>query len=193
MPVNTQDIIEGTIRCAYRVGLPAVTMSAIGKEVGILGQGLYNHFDSKEEILLACFDYCKQQIAELFRGYRLDPADDLRTSVKKLWMRYFNYFVNHPEECAFYRNFREFAAVPPPTKEQDAEYLREFWCVVDELDARYGLFSRVSRKTMLYYVRNLTPYLARAISDEIMEDTPETREQLWLLAAEGLSLLHSEA
>ena len=70
MAITRQDVIDGTIRCAYRVGLPAVTISMIGKEVGILGQGLYNHFDSKEEILSACFDYCKQQIGALYRAMR---------------------------------------------------------------------------------------------------------------------------
>ena len=182
-------MIDGTIRCAHRMGLPAVTMNAIGKEVGILGQGLYNHFDSKDDILSACFYYCKQQIAGLFQNYQLDEQDDLMTSVKKLWMRYFTYFVNHPEECAFYRTYREFTNAPPSDKEQEDIYLQDFWALVDQLDARYGLFQKVPRKTILYYVRNLTPYLARAISDEIMEDTPEVREQLWQLAANGLSVL----
>ena len=189
MATTRQDIIDGTIRCAYRVGLPAVTISMIGKEVGILGQGLYNHFDSKEDILTACFDYCKQQIGSLYRGYALDPEDGLSAAVKKIWMKYFNYFVNHPEECAFYRNYRELGTCAPPPKEEDEPYLKELWRLADELDGKYHIFQRVSRKTMLYYVRNLTPYLARAISDQIMEDTPEVREQLWLLAANGLSLL----
>lgn len=187
MAVNHNDIILATIRCAHRVGLPAVTVKLIGKEVGILGQGLYNHFDSKDSILEACFDYCKQQIGDLFHGYKLDPEDDLETSVKKLWMKYFTYFVNHPEECAFYRNYREFTARPP--QEADDVYLKDFWKIIDELEQKYELFVHIPRKTMLYYLRNLTPYLARAISDEIMEDTPEVREQLWLLAANGLSLL----
>lgn len=96
MATTRQDIIDGTIRCVYRVGLPAVTMSMIGKEVGILGQGLYNHFDSKDDILSACFYYCKQQIAGLFKGYQLDPQDDLMASVKKLWMLLFYLLCESP-------------------------------------------------------------------------------------------------
>lgn len=191
MATTRQDIIDGTIRCVYRVGLPAVTMSMIGKEVGILGQGLYNHFDSKDDILSACFYYCKQQIAGLFKGYQLDPQDDLMASVKKLWMRYFTYFVNHPEECAFYRTYREFTKAPPSDQEQEDIYLKDLWSLAEQLDARYGLFEKVPRKSVLYYVRNLTPYFARAISDGIMEDTPEVREQLWLLASGGLSVLQN--
>lgn len=189
MAVNHNDIILATIRCAHRDGLSAVTMKTIGKEVGILGQGLYNHFDSKDAILDACFDYCKAQIGALFCGYQLDPKDDLMTAVKKLWMRYFNYFVNHPDECSFYRNYRELSK--KPLYEDGEAYLTEFWRLTEQLDAKYDLFQRIPRKTMLYYLRNLTPYLARAISDEIMEDSPEVREQLWLLAANGLSLLQN--
>lgn len=36
MAISKNDIIEATIRCTSRLGLPAVTMSTIGKEVGIL-------------------------------------------------------------------------------------------------------------------------------------------------------------
>lgn len=189
MAVHANDIIEATIRCAHRVGLPGVTMSLIGKEVGILGQGLYNHFESKEAILMACFDHCKQQIGALYQGYRLGPEDDLNMAVKKLWLRYFNYFVNHPDECAFYRNYRELNFGPPPSQSEDESYLKDFWQLVDQLEQQYGCTLKIPRKSLLYYVRNLTPYLARAISDEIMEDTPETREQLWLMVFGGLSTM----
>ncbi len=189
MAVNHNDIILATIRCAHRDGLSAVTMKTIGKEVGILGQGLYNHFDSKDAILDACFDYCKAQIGALFCGYQLDPKDDLMTAVKKLWMRYFNYFVNHPDECAFYRNYREMNISTPPPQLEDEAYLTSFWKLLDELESTYGKKLNLPRKSMLYYVRNLTPYLARAISDKIMEDTPEVREQLWQMFSGGVSAM----
>ena len=96
MAISKNDIIEATIRCTSRLGLPAVTMSTIGKEVGILAQGLYNHFDSKDAILKSCFDSCNRQLAGQFAGVTLNPEDDLQTSLKKLWMRYFLFFVNHP-------------------------------------------------------------------------------------------------
>lgn len=189
MAVNTNDIIEATLRCAHRVGLPGVTMSLIGKEVGILAQGLYNHFESKNAILIACFDYCKQQIGALYKGYELDPSDDLNTAVKKLWLKYFNYFVNHPDECAFYRNYRELNFGPPPSQDEDERYLKDFWRLVNRMEQQYGCCLKLPQKTLLYYLRNLTPYLARAISDEIMEDTPETREQLWQIVFGGLSTM----
>ena len=189
MPVNRDDIILATIRCAHRVGLPAVTMKTIGKEVGILGQGLYNHFDCKESILEACFDYCKEQIGALYHGYFLSPEDDPETAVKKIWLRYLDYFAVHPAECAFYRNYRELGGVVPPPQEEDESYLKDLWRLVDELEERYGRKLSVPRKTMLYYVRNLTPYLARAISDGIMEDTPAVREQLWRMAFGGISAM----
>lgn len=192
MAVNHQDIIEATIRCAHRVGLPAVTINMIGKEVGILGQGLYNHFDSKDDILLSCFEHCKKQIGSLFSGMELDPEDDLEASAKKLWIKYFNYFVEHPAECSFYRNFRELNRPIPPVHDHDEPYLKDLWRLLDQLDEKYGLFGKYSKKTFLYYVRNITPYLARAISDGIKEDTAENRQQMWLLAFNGLSLFSPE-
>lgn len=189
MPVSNHEIILATIRCAHRVGLPAVTMKTIGREVGILGQGLYNHFASKEDIMTACFDYCKAQIGALYRGYALSPEDDLETAVKQIWLRYFDYFVKHPDECAFYRNYRELSGTVPPPQGEDESYLDDVWRLVDELEKTYGKKLSVPRKTMLYYVRNITPHLARAISDHIMEDTPVVRDQLWSMVFGGVSAM----
>ncbi len=192
MRTKREDIIRGTIRCAHRVGLPAVTVKIIGNEVGILGQGLYNHFGSKEAILSACFEYCREQLAALYRDHKIAEEDDFEAAVKKIWLRSFEYWIGHPDECAFYRNYRELACAAPPEPGAEEAQLQVIWRLVDRVEERYGVKLAVPRMTMLYYVRNLTPYLARAISDGIMEDTPQVREQLWRMVFGGLSALCKE-
>ena len=194
MAISKNDIIEATIRCTSRLGLPAVTMSTIGKEVGILAQGLYNHFDSKDAILKSCFDSCNRQLAGQFAGVTLNPEDDLQTSLKKLWMRYFLFFVNHPGECCFYRQYRELAVAPPPKETEDMTFysdpaFQHLWTLIDALDEKYDLFALVPKNMMVYYVRNITPYLARSFSDDIIPDTPENREYMWKLVSQGFSNL----
>lgn len=188
MAVNSNEIIEATIRCAYRTGLPAVTMNQIGQEVGILGQGLYNHFGSKAEILAACFQHCNQQLSDLYEGYQLDSEDDLQTSLKKLWFQYFNYFVTHPAENCFYRQFRELKDVPDTADPKSAQF-RKLWELIDQLDQQFHFNCAVPQNMLVYYLRNITPYLARGLSEGILEDTEETREQMWQLVSNGLSVL----
>ena len=117
--VTKQEIIQATIRCARRVGLPAVTINIIGKEVGILGQGLYNHIESKDQLFADCFNYCDRQISNVFENFCIDPADDLQAIMKKLWFKYFDYFITHPDENSFYRQFRESINFPHDTKREE--------------------------------------------------------------------------
>lgn len=188
MAVTQNDIIQAAIRCAYQHGLPEVTRKRIGKEAGIRGQGLYNHFESKMSILVACFNYCDRNLSDLFEGYHLDPNDDLQTSLKKLWMRYFTYFVSHPAECAFYRQFRELKDAPDMS-DRDESYFRAFRRLIDELEEKHHFLGAVPGNVITYYVRATTPYLARGISEGIVGDTPELRENMWQLASAGLSVL----
>jgi len=188
MAVNQNDIIQATIRCAYQYSLPEVTVKLIGKEAGIKGQGLYNHFESKMDILVACFNYCDRNLSNLFEGYHLDPNDDLQTSLKKLWMRYFTYFVNHPEECAFYRQFRELKDIPDMSG-RDESYFKGFRKLINELEEKHHFLGKIPSNVLLYYVRSTTPYLARAISENIVGNTPELRENMWQLISGGISAL----
>ena len=140
------------------------------------------------DMLAACFNYCDRNLSNLYEGYRLDPNDDLQTSLKKLWMRYFEYFVNHPEECAFYRQFRELKEIPDLSNREDS-YFKGFWRLIAELDEKHHFLGRIPKNVILYYVRSTTPYLARGISEGILGDTPELRENMWKLASAGLSNL----
>ena len=191
--ISKPDIIAATIRCTAKIGLPAVTVNKIGKEVGILGQGLYNHFDSKDAILAACFDHCNRELAAVFAGYELNPEDDLETALKALWTKYFLYFVNHPEECCFYRQYRELGAGIPQKEDGEIfhsdEAFRHLWDLINQLDDQHHLFSKVPKNMLVYYVRNITPYLARSLSDGIIEDTPESRENMWTMVSQGFSAM----
>ncbi len=59
-----EKIIEAATVLFHEQGFHATSMDEIGTAAGITGPGLYRHFSSKEEILLAVFD----RIWELLRG-----------------------------------------------------------------------------------------------------------------------------
>jgi AcrR family transcriptional regulator len=59
-----EQIIEAATRLFHLQGFHATPMDEIGTAAGITGPGLYRHFPSKDDILLAVFD----RIWELLRG-----------------------------------------------------------------------------------------------------------------------------
>jgi AcrR family transcriptional regulator len=59
-----EQIIEAATRLFHLQGFHATSMDEIGTAAGITGPGLYRHFPSKDDILLAVFD----RIWDLLRG-----------------------------------------------------------------------------------------------------------------------------
>ncbi|MCR5784107.1 MAG: TetR/AcrR family transcriptional regulator [Eubacterium sp.] len=184
---NRDLIIEGTIRCARKNGLSNVTMKTIGKEVGILGQGLYNHFENKEEVLNCCFEYCEKKIASLYNNYELDLDKDLMDILKEIWMIYFNYFVENPNENSFYRQFREAVRFSEPVKpSQEKDVFKSVNDIIDKIVERYPkVFSKVERNIVMAYVQFITPVFAQMYSDGKINGDEKTREELWNMISKG--------
>ena len=86
---------------------------------------------------------------------------------------------------------------PPPKETEDMTFysdpaFQHLWALIDALDEKYDLFASVPKNMMVYYVRNITPYLARSFSDDIIPDTPENREYMWKLVSRGFSNLWNQ-
>ncbi len=184
--VTQQDIVHATIRCARKYGLPAVTISMIGKEVGILGQGLYNHFASKDDILSAAFNYCDRQLSDLFEQYQLDPDDDFEAAAKKLWFRYFDYFVNHPDERSFYCQFRETIDFPHKA-ERDPSYFQALRRILQQMEERWPCRDDLNRDVVALNLQYMTPVYADMADGGNPDQTQQIREQIWKMVYCGLS------
>ncbi len=189
---NRESIIEGTIRCARKLGLSNVTMKTIGKEVGILGQGLYNHFENKEEVLNCCFEYCEQKIADLYEGYELDLSKKPEAIIKELWMIYFGYFAANPNENSFYRQFREAVRFSEPVKPSlEADVFKSVNDILDRVVEKYPqAFANVERNIVMAYVQFVTPVLAQMYSDGKIKKDASTQDQLWTMVSKGLGALN---
>jgi AcrR family transcriptional regulator len=55
-PARKEKILAAAAQLIARDGYHAVSLSEIGREAGIVGSGVYRHFDSKVAILVALFD-----------------------------------------------------------------------------------------------------------------------------------------
>src|ERR1700761_6490030 len=79
-PERRQRILAAAAGLVAEHGYHEVAMSDIGAAAGIVGSGIYRHFDGKSAVLVALFDrviddLTRDSAAILARG--LDPADTL--------------------------------------------------------------------------------------------------------------------
>jgi AcrR family transcriptional regulator len=62
-PERKARILAAAARLGSRRGFHAISMSDIGAEAGIVGSGIYRHFDSKTAILIAMLDQVMDRLA----------------------------------------------------------------------------------------------------------------------------------
>lgn len=64
MAARRREILDATIRCVERLGLPRTSTTAICKEGGLSMGALYTHFGSRDEILTALTGEIAENMAE---------------------------------------------------------------------------------------------------------------------------------
>jgi AcrR family transcriptional regulator len=62
--MTRENIIENAVRLFKLYGIKSVTMDDIACKMGISKKTVYLHFDTKEDVLLACIDFVTSQFEE---------------------------------------------------------------------------------------------------------------------------------
>ncbi len=102
-----EQIMLATLVLASERGLSNVSLSDIGRKVGIRKASLYNHFTSKEEIVSALYDYLRDQSYKRLAAPPVDIGAFIRgkTALQVLLAGLDNYWqlVTNPDMKNFYR------------------------------------------------------------------------------------------
>jgi TetR/AcrR family transcriptional regulator, tetracycline repressor protein len=88
-PLTRQRIIEAALRIMDEEGLEAVTMRAIGRDLGVEAMSLYNHVQGKEDILNGV---CEQVLAE----FRIPESEDWAEAARLGAREYRRLLLAHP-------------------------------------------------------------------------------------------------
>lgn len=98
-------ILENMLALIQEHGLLGVPMSMLAKRAGVAAGTIYHHFESKDAIILALFDYVREDIShEIFR-IRDRPMDNYRERFISIWINFFRYFVTYPKVLSFMEQF----------------------------------------------------------------------------------------
>lgn len=77
-----QLILEAAERLFHERSFDGVGVDAIAREAGIVGSGVYRHFSSKEEILVALIEQATDALLQRLGEPDPDPRQELRNLVK---------------------------------------------------------------------------------------------------------------
>ena len=85
-----EEIILSTLNLASQYGLKSLSMSQIAESVGIKRPSLYNHFNSKEELIKEMYEYIRNKSKQNISNFILDNINE-KSSYDILYNSVMNY------------------------------------------------------------------------------------------------------
>ena len=95
-----REIVEAAVKEFLEKGFEGASMEAIARRADLTKGGLYHHFKSKDEILIAANQVYFEPVQELTQKAlnNPDPIIGLRTYIRE----YFQYWIDHPHDIPFW-------------------------------------------------------------------------------------------
>ena len=183
-------IICAAIKAVRQYGLEGARIQNISELAGLSPGALYRYFDGKDDLMVACFTYVDKQAAAIFDRIRFDPLSlmtDPIGVVKKLWVPYFRFWVNRPDETVFYHRFRDSAAFPAYDRVRDASYFSSFVTVIHAFMETFPGLRRMNPDLLWLHVLTSTVMYAKYVVEGTLPDTEETEDTVFQLLSVGLS------
>lgn len=75
--IRREQIAEAALELVASQGLRKLSVAAVARRVGLVPSGIYRHFHSKDEILLAVLDRIEQRLMENVRAACAEQTDPL--------------------------------------------------------------------------------------------------------------------
>lgn len=121
----------------YRKGFPATSIDEIGEAAGITGPGIYRHFESKDEILLAVFDRIWGLIRPALEAAERQPG----RALELLLDAHLDLAIEHrPELLVLVRELRHVSPeYRKATERNDSRYMDAWASAISVVRPRLGL------------------------------------------------------
>lgn len=183
-------IIYAAIKAVRQYGLEGVRIQNVSELAGISSGAIYRHFESKDELLVACFTHVDKQAAEIFEHVKFHPLlmlTDPMEAIKGLWLPYFRFWTSHPDETVFYHRFRDSTFFPKYDKSRDVTYFKTFIGMVHASKAIFPRLDRINQDLLWLHVLTSTVMYAKYVVEGILPNNQETEDMVFQLLTTGLS------
>ena len=183
-------ILSAAMKAVRQYGLEGVRIQNVSEIAGISPGAIYRHFDSKEQLLTACFTDVDQQAAAIFEHLQFDPQAmlaDPMAAVKGLWLPYFRFWTSRPDETVFYHRFRDSMFFPKYDKIREVDYFTAFVEMGRAFRGAFPSLKRINQDLLWLHVLTSTVMYAKYVVEGILPNNQETEETVFQLLATGLS------
>lgn len=183
-------IIFAAMKAVRQYGLEGMRIQNVSELAGVSSGALYRYFDGKDQLIEECFVYVDKQAAEIFEHLKLNPLamlTDPMGAIKGLWLPYFRFWVEHPDETVFYHRFRDSSFFPKYDKSRNVDYFQTFIGMVQFFKKIFPDLNRINQDILWLHVLTSTVMYAKYVVEGTLPDNQETEDTVFRLLTTGLS------
>lgn len=183
-------IIFAAMKAVRQYGLEGMRIQNVSELAGVSSGALYRYFDGKDQLIEECFVYVDKQAAEIFEHLKLNPLamlTDPMGAIKGLWLPYFRFWVEHPDETVFYHRFRDSSFFPKYDKSRNVDYFQTFIGMVQLFKKIFPDLNRINQDILWLHVLTSTVMYAKYVVEGTLPDNQETEDTVFRLLTTGLS------
>jgi len=178
------------IKGVRQYGLEGARVQNISKLAGLTQGAMYRYFESKDELMTACFVYVDRQAAAIFDHMTFDPRILLKgpvEAVKSLWLPYFRFWTSHPDETVFYHRFRDSAYFPAFDKQRNVGYFDRFVGIVRLFKKTFPKLDELNQELLWLHVLTSTVMYAKYVVEGVLPNDEATENAIFQLMMTGLA------
>lgn len=183
-------ILHAAMKAVRQYGLEGTRIQNISELAQISPSAIYRYFDSKDQLINACFTYVDKQAAAIFDHVRFNPLlllTDPMAAVKNLWLPYFRFWVAHPDETVFYHRYRDSEAFKVMDESRDQSYFSSFVGMVHAFMETFPNLRRINQELLWHHVLTTTVMYAKYVVEGSLPNNKETEETVFQFLSVGLS------
>ncbi len=183
-------ILAATCKAVRQYGLDGVRIQNISELAGLSPGALYRYFESKDELLAACFVHVDRQVAKVFDRVEFDPKevrDDPASAVRRLWLPYFRFWTARPDETVFYHRFRDSARFHLFDKQRQVDYFDSYIMMHDTFLKEFPRLREIDCPLLSIHLLTMTVLYAKYVVEGVLPNNEETERWVFQIIMSGLS------
>lgn len=130
-PTLHDDILRAALHLVEQKGPAGITMREVAAALGYSATAIYQHFASKEELLIALKLQAGDLLADEMEMARREPT--LEAQLHGMAHRYLEFGLENP--AYYHLIFQDTQSGPPPSPEHQARVRRAWWMVQETVAA----------------------------------------------------------
>lgn len=178
MSETSRKIIQGVTELGAEFGMHGMTSKVIAKKCGCSEGVIFKHFNTLDELKKEVYYDIDSEIYQSIKNVDFDEKD-IKTSVWKIWNKYFEFLLSNPVKTKYYKNFRSSNLYVSHDHSEDNDHYHTIMSAINSISEKFGLYQKINYDVLWFFIIDNSLSFAMRISDGTIENTQKNKQTIF--------------